>query len=487
MIFDVDLSTRIAIGYARESAADRKEKRGQTTKSVKQQTDLITGWAERVKVRLREVLSDKVSASDYSTKSREQWEDVVRLLETGACNMLACWEPSRLSRDQMVWARLMQVCRERHALIVLDGKVYDPTDGDDEFMLNLLFLLGQKEVRQLSKRISRDKAAAAEAGLPNGGIIAAGLHHKYEHTPGRPPRLVGVEPNWDLVPLVSRVFDLFVQDCLTKSKIAAILQAEGVPTLHGGRIWRSTTIDAILRNKAYIGVRVHHGKVVNDQAWPAIVDPEIFWAAQRILSEKKGEPFSRTRTRIYKLSSLPRCGICGESCRGAPPRERQKTPARYRCVSGGCVSVPLADLEEFVDGFIEELLSREDWWRELVKVDDATLVAVRIEAEKARAELAELETLVERGDMSLRLAAAAEKGIQARLDDAERRLTSPSLPLPVRQILGPRAAETYRALNPDAQREIIRACARITIKPGGIGGRYSKPIQERVEIKPAVG
>ena len=81
-------------------------------------------------------------------------------------------------------------------------------------------------------------------------------------------------------------------------------------------------IYGILKNKAYIGIRVinkrdKEGYEEVEAVWEPIIDKELFQKAQTILQENKDRYHSRGAHRYnYLFSGLLRCGKCGELLQG---------------------------------------------------------------------------------------------------------------------------------------------------------------------------
>ncbi|WP_141575966.1 recombinase family protein [Actinomadura sp. WMMA1423] len=122
-------------------------------------------------------------ASKYSRGVREEWQALLELIAAGEIDVLVVWEPSRLTRDRLVWATLAHHCEERDVKIAASGRVYDLADPDDAFQLDLYFALGIREVGITRKRVMRDKSHEAKAGKPHGRLLF-GYYRLYSPTNG---------------------------------------------------------------------------------------------------------------------------------------------------------------------------------------------------------------------------------------------------------------------------------------------------------------
>jgi len=104
------------------------------------------------------------------------------------------------------------------------------------------------------------------------------------------------------VKTVIEIFRLFAIEGLREKKIAAILNKRGVLT-HQGRPWLRCHINKILVSEKYIGTAVFNrtsakfGRrrtrndpdqwVRRENAFPAIVPPDLFWAAQNLIAQRR--------------------------------------------------------------------------------------------------------------------------------------------------------------------------------------------------------
>ncbi|MBV9059501.1 MAG: recombinase family protein, partial [Pseudonocardiales bacterium] len=109
------------------------------TKSTTDQLAELRQWATREQWQIvGEFSDDGISASRYANgKPRPAWSSVVDVLAGGGADVLACWEFSRASRDRAVNAALLAQCIDTGTLIATGGRLHDPDDADDAFMLDL--------------------------------------------------------------------------------------------------------------------------------------------------------------------------------------------------------------------------------------------------------------------------------------------------------------------------------------------------------------
>lgn len=464
--------TRAAI-YCRVS----KDHKGQQ-RSVGEQETEGRRIVDREDWSLSGVWTDNdISASVFARKRvREEWEKLVDEVMAGKIDVIVVWEPSRLTRDMVVWASFVSICIEQHVKINASGKTYDPADPDDRFMLDLYFALAAREAATTRKRVNRSLRAAAADGRPH-SRIPIGYRRVYDQRTGA---LVRQEPDPEMAPVVEWMYHQCSKG-VPLGTIAKGLNAKGIPTPNGN-VWRSTKVRAVLLNRAYIGDRVSKGEVTATGCWTALIDSETFWAVQRILTDPSRTTWRPGRAQ-HLLSALAVCGECGGKLTAGLKRAEG---SYYFCYQGGHVGIKEDQLDVAVSALVVEYLSRPQIFDQLAAPDDRTLMTARAELERVEKELADLEKTVDDGEISVRLAAKLETSLRKDLLLAEEQLKAAGIPPILRAVIGPCAAEAWVALDIAAQREIIRMLADITVckstNPAGKGQPKGYFDPERVKV-----
>ncbi|WP_316233561.1 recombinase family protein [Bradyrhizobium sp. SZCCHNPS2010] len=207
-------------------------------------------------------------------------------------------------------------------------------------------------VGQLYREDNAHKVRRGQAGRVKQGLAGGGLTYGYAAIAGKSGERVVIETE---AQVIRRIFQEYV-DGRTPREIAHDLNREGVPPPRG-RSWNASTINGnlergagILQNELYVG-RLAWNKVrmVKDpdtgkrlsrpnpkSDWQvaevphlAIVNPELFAAAQKRKEERSRTHPSHQRRPRRMLSGLLRCGSCGA---GMATNGRDKSGrVRIRC------------------------------------------------------------------------------------------------------------------------------------------------------------
>lgn len=197
--------------------------------------------------------------------------------------------------------------------------------GNSEFVLTLMGAMAQEESQNTSKRVKFGKRENAKKGrVPN-------LVYGYDKIPGDYFNLV---INDREAAVVKRIFSMYTEEGHGGSRIAQLLNQEGVRTKRGS-LWSQNAVSRILKNEIYIG-RVINGKeevsdfltghrrqlnaddrIVTQRPDLAIVDKNMFNNASQILVQRCSD-FNIEHERhsnAYIFSTLIKCNCCGYSFR----------------------------------------------------------------------------------------------------------------------------------------------------------------------------
>jgi site-specific DNA recombinase len=287
----------------------------------------------------------------------------------------------------------------------------DLSTHDGRFMARILGAVARKESDDKSRRIRRKAQELAVAGKVAGG--------------GSRP--FGYEADKVTVRESEAVV---IRECATRllagesiRSMCLDLNARGVQTVLG-REWKTQTLRAILMSARISGQREHHGEIVAEAEWPAIITATETARIRALLSD----PARRTNrtARRYLLVRLLRCAQCGEALVSRPTAEGTR---RYVCATGpnhsGCgrTFIKADELELFIT---EAVLYRLDSPELAAALNgsskDPDAERVQAEVDEAQAHLDELATAYGEKAIGLSEWLAARAPIEQRLTAAKRQL-----------------------------------------------------------------
>lgn len=486
---------RRVILYARVSKDDREGL------SPSGQLAGMRRWAERERRQVvGEYRDDGIGASRFSRGQRAQWQLVMDAISAGQTDELAVRQISRSTRDRAVWAALIAACIDNHVKIVVDGKVHDPADPEDGFMLDLQASLAVREAGNISKITSNGKQEAASLGRPAGNLnfgyrscvtrsgrgrgrksvgrrdplmwdFEAQEPRRMWLADGEEPYLREVDP--DTGPVFREIVTRLLDVGESAESIVRDLIRRDIPTTRGGT-WTSGNLARMVIAPAYLGKRVYRGRVLDVPAlWPPLMTDDEYLRLTRKFGSPERDKYRHTSLTRHLGTGIYRCGR--EGCDG-----------RMRVVIGASVGRPdrydcrvchkVARQQDPVDRAVEQLviarLKRPDILALLSeRADDPAAKAAAADAVKLQARIREYENYAATADEPpppdefARIIA----GWRERLAKAEERAQPPDIPNTAWQVAGPEAERRWNALEIKAKRAIVAALFDVVILPAGQG------------------
>ncbi|MGX1168485.1 site-specific DNA recombinase [Bradyrhizobium sp. USDA 372] len=328
----------------------------QNERSIEDQLSLCQSYAEREGLIVVSTHEDR-ARSGGSVMGRE---GLLRMLDQArerSFDVVIVEALDRLSRDMEDLAGIHQ------RLSFLGIEIRAVHEG----VVNTVLVGLRGSVGQLYREDNAHKVRRGQAGRVKQGLAGGGLTYGYAAVPGRSGERVVVEAE---AQVIRRIFQEYV-DGRTPREIAHDLNNEGVPPPRG-RGWNASTINGnherragILPNELYVGRLVWNKvRMVKDpdsgkrlsrpnpkSGWQvaevphlAIVNPELFTAAQQRKEERGHIHPSHQRRPRRMLSGLLRCGSCGS---GMATNGRHKSGRiRIRC-SAAKESATCSDAKTF--------------------------------------------------------------------------------------------------------------------------------------------
>lgn len=442
-------------------------------RSVDGQLATLREWARRTgRTVVAELRDDGISASRFATgKARSAWVQVVDLITTGEVDELGVWEISRSSRDRAVWAALIAACIDARVNIAVDGKVHDPSDPDDGFMLDLQAAMAVRESVVISKRTTDGKRNSALIGRP-AGSLPYGYRRVLDPLTGK---AVAREVDPAQAPVVKEVAERLLKGDSAQA-IARDLNARGVRTRRGSS-WRGTNIAGWITNPAYAGLRVYRGEVLTDvtATWPPLLTRDEHDRLVALFADASRDRYRTTSATRHLGTGLFTCGRegCGGVMRVVAGGSVGR-PDRYDCRTCHKVSRNQAPVDQLVEALLVARLSQPDVLTVLAEIaDDTQAKAAAAEVDRLQGELRDLRAKVRAGLLSLDTLAYLESEWSKDLTKAERLARPKSLPAVVWDVAAPDdptgVAARWEATTIVSKRAILAALFTVTILPAGSG------------------
>jgi len=454
---------------------------GKTGRSVGQQDVENKATCERYGMPVYSMYcDDNRSASKYARADRDDWQRLMADITAGHVKVLVVWEPSRATRDRLVWAAVGATCQEREVYICASGTAYDPNDPDDMFQLDLYFAMATRESGITQKRVMRDVEARATAGQPH-GRLPYGYRREYEIRRDGTRVLLRQVPDETTSAIVREIFRRFA-DGEWVGRIATDLTRREIPTPRTAAVWKGTTLRRILVSQTYLGIRTFNGEIMTERTWDAIIDDDLWWRVQaRLSSAPRAGRSDNTATKL--LSHIPICGVCGASLTANSTNNRK--PAYY-CRDRYCVGRARAPFDAFIGDYMVALL--EDDTRLTADADDPRYGELTEHLAGLQGRLDAFTDSAADGEISRARLARIEARLAPQIVETRRQLKSlrsrialPDLDLPWREAWD--TPPENGGLPFAEKRRLIRESIRIVVHPVGHG--HSPGFQvDSIEVTP---
>lgn len=263
------------------------------------------------------------------TTNRPMYQKIMSDVRKGKINLILVSDLTRLSRNLLDFCTLINELEANKSSYLSMKEQFDTSTPIGRMMVYIIIALGQFEREQTSERVAVNCHSRAMRGLLNGGAAPLG----YDKHPEKPGLLIINEQEAETV---KTIFDVFLKKGSRSKAIEALHEMGITPKRTSKKAlsraaakWTVQSLGNFLEQPAYVGLR-EVNKVYKDEdpaylkpwqkyqmvkaAWPAILEEQIFFDAQKLLeeaSDKERTRLSKGEKRAFLLSGLMTCGETG--------------------------------------------------------------------------------------------------------------------------------------------------------------------------------
>lgn len=295
-----------------------------------------------------------ISASRHARRERDDFEALLDTIDTadtppGMMRILVAYEASRYYRDLEAYVRLRNRCHEAGVLLCYNGQVYDLSKREDRKATAMDAIAAEDEAEGIRDRNLRTTRLVAEAGRPH-GRIPYGFLRKYDPNTGD---LIGQYEHPQQGPYVLKAMQ-HIDAGNSLYSLIKWLNSQPDAKRPDGHPWDKDNVTHMLKNRAYIGERVHHG-TSRQATWEAIrgLDTAEGRALFRRVGRTLSDPARRTNrdTRAaHLLSNIALCGECGDHAVLRCSKRHADRAVQYVC--GERQNTLIA--ERLLDAYVEQ-------------------------------------------------------------------------------------------------------------------------------------
>lgn len=303
-----------------------------------------------------EFIDDGYSGSTMVRPALERLRDVV---SAGGVDRLYVHSPDRLARDYAYQVVLVDEFRRSGVEVIFLNREIGNTP-EDNLLLQTQGMIAEYERAKIIERNRRGKRHAARLGSVS-VLSCAPYGYRYvtkREGDGRARYDIDIEE----ARVVKQIFDWVGMERVSLREVSRRLTKAGEKTRKGKQFWDRAVIWGVLKNPAYIGeaafgktrigsmrprLRSARGRpaqprraysdfdVAKDEwitiAVPALIDKEVFEAAQEQLLENQRRCREREREARYLLQGLILCKNCGYALSGRTLGKMHRY-TYYRCL-----------------------------------------------------------------------------------------------------------------------------------------------------------
>lgn len=339
--------------YLRKSRSDSEDESLEET--LEKHKEILLKFSKAQSFAISEIYYEVVSGDGLFVRP-----EMIRLLndiEKDIYTAVICMDIDRLGRvDTKDRGIIIDTLKEHHCRIITPQKTYDLNDEIDEFSTEMQMLFARQELKKITKRLRVGIMKTTEDG-----------YHVSEPPYGYRRAYIDKKPTLEICEdeanVVRMIFDMYVNQHIGSHTIADRLNALGYSPRKTDKFARNS-VRWILSNPIYIGKIMYNRKrrikkkqptdkfryaqnpekewVVSDGVHPAIIEKDIFEAAQQIRSTRSHPP-SFNGTLMNPLAGLVYCANCGEVM---VRQTSKKTPPRIICNTVNCNKSTLVEYVE---------------------------------------------------------------------------------------------------------------------------------------------
>jgi DNA invertase Pin-like site-specific DNA recombinase len=260
--------------------------------------------------------------SGESLSRRKKIQVLLNHVEDKRYDGVLVMDIDRLGRGNITdWAQICEAFIKSYTYVITPQRIYDLTEGQDEFMFGIMTNFSKMEYTMIKKRLKQGKVAGAKKGMWTNGTAP----YPYVYNP--------VTRTLDIDPEKYRVYRMIIEKYLGGNSILQIavwLTQQGIPTLYGldrnKHGWSTKTVHRILINEIHLGYVIYgrtetyrgSARLVPEQDWIKVKgshEPVKTEEEHQLIMAKLAQntliPKKNRSNNVLPLTGILYCAKCG--------------------------------------------------------------------------------------------------------------------------------------------------------------------------------
>lgn len=257
--------------------------------------------------------------SATNIKHRDGFNEMVKDALDGKIDLIITKSVSRFARNTVDSLVTVRELKAHNVEVYFEKENIYTFDGKGELLITIMSSLAQEESRSISENVTwGQRKRFADGKL----IMSFGNFLGYKRGEDGQPEIVEKEAK-----TVRQIYKMFLEG-KTPTYIAKYLTEHNIPTPRDKNIWRSTTVESILKNEKYKGAallqktfttdfltkkkKTNEGEIPQyyvENSHPAIVSKEVYSLVQQEFEKRKNSKNYMTTSSCFSGKIF--CGNCG--------------------------------------------------------------------------------------------------------------------------------------------------------------------------------
>lgn len=183
--------------------------------------------------------------SGTSTKHRDRFNQMIRDCEEGRIGMVITKSISRFARNTLDCLQYIRKLKALGIAVYFEKEAINTLDAKGEVLITIMASIAQQESQSISQNVRMGIQYRMQEGK---GRLNTAMFMGY--TRGADSDTLAIVPQEAAT--VRRIFREYLEGC-SPAMIAGQLEADGIPTPAGKKVWYPSTITSMLENEKYAG------------------------------------------------------------------------------------------------------------------------------------------------------------------------------------------------------------------------------------------